>query len=100
MKTANNFLAQTQDRLNCDGDADVGTDAENDIDGNGDQSSDESDTDPEDHDTSEDEEEDDKPPSRRGVPKKTKVSKTNSHFTADKAQRADNEVQKRADEIL
>ena len=100
MKTANNFLAQTQDRLNGDGDADVGTDAENDIDGNGDQSSDESDTDPEDHNTSEDEEEDDKPPSRRGVPKKTKVSKTNSHFTADKAQRADNEVQKRADEIL
>ena len=100
MKTANEFLAQTQDRLNGDGDADVGTDTENDIDGNGDQSSDESDTDPEDHDTSEDEEEDDKPPSRRGVPKKTKVSKTNSHFTADKAQRADNEVQKRADEIL
>ena len=98
MKTANDFLAQAQDRLKGDGDADVGT--ESDIDGNGDQSSDESDTDPEDHNTSEDEEEDDKPPSRRGVPKKTKVSKTNSHFTADKAQRADNEVQKRADEIL
>jgi len=100
LKTAHDFLAHHQDRLNGDGDADVGADAESDIDGNGDQSSDESDTDPEDHNTSEDEEEDDKPPSRRGVPKKTKVSKTNSHFTADKAQRADDEVQKRADEIL